>query len=438
MGHQSIGIGLVGCGVVGSGVVKLLVEQAALYHARLGKSLELRAVLCRREDIGERTAQVPTGKLVHDVDAFFKQIVDCDIIIELAGGKTFALDIVRHALTMGKHVVTANKALLASHGAELFALARKHKVAIAYEASCAGGIPLITAMQFNLASNQINALYGILNGTCNYILTQMTEQGKDYATALQEAQQQGFAEADPTLDVTGGDTSHKLAILASMAFGVTVIDRDIPCSGIDTLKLDDIHFADELGYRIKLLAIGERTDAGLSLSVAPCFVHANQQLANVGGPFNAVSIFGHAVGHTLFYGRGAGQMPTASAVVGDLLNLACGSYERAFHQLAIWPDQGKPLNKLSDDQQMTRYYLRLNALDVPGVVAQFAGALGEEGISLAAVMQHEVNAGGFVPVVVVTHQTSVGAMRRAADRIAALDCISGRPVCIRIVDMPQG
>ena len=197
MGSKSIGIGLVGCGVVGSGVVKLLVEQADLYRRRLGDtSLELRGVLCRRQDIGERTAQVPSGKLFHDVEPFFEQIADCRIVIELAGGKTFALEIVRRALMMGKHVVTANKALLAAHGPELFALARKHNVALAFEASCAGGIPLITAMQFNLASNQIHALYGILNGTCNYILTQMTEQGKDYDTALAEAQQQGFAEAE--------------------------------------------------------------------------------------------------------------------------------------------------------------------------------------------------------------------------------------------------
>ena len=438
MAQQAVKIGVVGCGTVGSGVVKLLVEQRELYARRLGRPVEIHRVLCRAEDVGPNTAQVPDGALVHDLDQFFADCQPCDIIIELAGGKTFAKVVVERALAAGKHVVTANKALLAAHGEELFALARKNGVSIAFEASCGGGIPIITSMQFNLIANQITAMYGILNGTCNYVLTQMMQEGKAYETALAEAQAAGYAEADPTLDVNGGDTTHKLAILASLAFGVAVTDDQISHSGIDTLDLSDITFGTELGYVMKLLAIAEKSDAGLALSVEPCFVAKDEQLAQVGGSFNAVSIFGHAVGHTLYYGRGAGQMPTASAVVGDVMSIIDGAYTAAFKNLTLWIDQHEPIKPMPVDQQTGRYYLRINALDVPGVVAKYSKALGDNGISIAAVMQHESKVGEFVPVVIVTHDANAGAVQRAAAAVAALDCIAGEPKVIRIVDMPEG
>jgi homoserine dehydrogenase len=438
MAKGPVKVGLVGCGTVGSGVVKLLVEQRELYARRLGRPIEIHRVLCRVDDVGEKTAQVPEGRLVHEVEQFFADCAECEVIIELAGGKTFALDVVRRALEGGRHVVTANKALLAAHGRELFALARRHGVSIAFEASCGGGIPIITAMQLNLIANRITAMYGILNGTCNYILTQMTREGKAYDTALAEAQAAGYAEQDPTLDVNGGDTAHKLAILASLGFGVAVTDDRIDHRGIDTVDLDDIRFAGELGYEMKLLAIGEAIDGRLALSVEPCFVDRAEQLAQVGGSFNALSIFGHAVGHTLYYGRGAGQMPTASAVVGDLMSIVTGAYPSAFANLALWPDVHEPAEPMSADERSARFYLRINALDTPGVVARFSKALGDEGISIAAVVQHEVKAGQFVPVVVITHEANAGAVRRAAQVIAELDVIQGQPVVIRIVDLPEG
>ncbi len=437
MAQDSVGVGLVGCGTVGSGVVKLLVEEADLYAQRLGKRLEIRSVLCRAEDVGEATAQVPDGTLIHDLDAFFNT-PDMDVVLELAGGTTFAKSVVERALTAGKHVITANKALLSLHGPELFALARSNNVSIAYEASSLGGCPVITALQHNLAGNRVTAMYGIFNGTCNYILTQMIGTGQSYAEALADAQKLGYAEADPTLDVSGGDTMHKLVILASMAFGARVEEEHVPCTGIDTLDLFDIDFGAEMGYGIKLLAIAEQTDAGLALSVGPCFVHADEPIAQVGGSFNAMSLYGHAVGHTFYYGRGAGQMPTASAVVGDLLNVAAGGYTALFENMTTWADR-QPAPKLADpDAVTTRYYLRMNVMDRPGVLANITRVLGEHGVSIAAVNQHEENTGQFVPLVVITHESAAGALRRSAEAIAQLEDVSGEPIAIRIVDMSEG
>ena len=437
LGRQSIGVGLIGCGTVGSGVVKLLLEEADLYADRLGRPVELRSVLVREEDRHYKTEQVPEGKLIHDVEAFFADD-SIDIVIELAGGTGAAREFVSRALTAGKHIVTANKALLAAHGPELFALARKHNVAIGFEASCAGGIPIITAIQFGLSANRINDLYGILNGTCNYILTEMAAGNKPYDTALGEAQEKGFAEADPTLDVSGGDTAHKLAIFASLIFGVAAHENDVACEGIEGVDLADIRFGMEMGYQMKLLAIAQRTGGGLSLRVHPCFIDADELLAQVRGSFNALSVFGHAVGHTLYYGRGAGQMPTASAVVADLLNIADGWYAQAFAGMRLWPDQFDPPSLIDPDQLRTRYYLRISAKDQPGVLAEIAAILGRGNISIAAVMQHEKAAGQFVPLVITTHDARDGDVRRAVEQIADLDVVDGQPVSIRIVDLPTG
>ncbi|MBI1371440.1 MAG: homoserine dehydrogenase [Phycisphaera sp.] len=444
MSDKAIGVGLIGCGTVGSGVVKLLVEEADVYAQRLGRPIVIRKVLVREQDKDYKTEQVPKGALVHDPDAFFADD-GIDVVIELAGGKGAALTFVKRALEAGKHVVTANKALLAAHGPELFPLARKHGVALAFEASCGGGIPFITALQHNLTANRNVAMYGILNGTCNYILTQMIDNGAPYEAALAEAQAAGFAEADPTLDVSGGDSAHKLAVLASLAFGVSLTDDEVPCEGIDTLDLTDVRFGTELGYTAKLLAIAERFNGKLALGVAPCFLHDDDPLARIGGSFNAISLFGHAVGHTLYSGRGAGMMPTASAVVGDLINIACGAYTAAFANLRIWPDQHEPADRMDPNDITTRFYLRVNVVDVPGVMGRLTTILGEHDISISAVMQHEpqeddeVHGGGdIVPVVITTHDAKAGALRAAVRKIAALDSTRGEPVVIRIVDLPEG
>ncbi len=486
MASNAIGIGMIGCGTVGGGVVKLLREQASLYARRLGRPVEIRRVLVRDAARAASSSGLPAERITSDADAFFAT-PDMPIIVEVAGGRGVISRHVRRSLEAGKHVITANKALLAAEGADLFALARKHHVSIAFEAAVAGGIPVITAMQFGLMANRIDALYGILNGTCNYILTEMTRQGKSYAVALAEAQARGYAEADPTLDVSGKDAAQKLAVIASLAFGVNVHENDVWNEGIDALDLADLRFARELGYDIKLLAIAERQGSSefrvpsseleerqedesrisnlesqisnpkseirnpkskiqnpksnpepsrLSLRVHPSFIHADAPLAQVHGSFNALSVYGHAVGHTMSYGRGAGRMPTASAVVSDILNVAGGWYPIACERMHLQSDKHEPVATVAADDLVSRFYIRMTARDVPGVMAKVSAILGDAGISLSAISQHEANVGQLVPLVIVTHQARQGALFAALQQIEQLDVIDGKPVCIRIVDMP--
>ena len=381
-----------------------------------------------------------------DADAFF-DTPGIDIVIEAAGGVEAAGALVERAIQQRRHIVTANKALLASRGPSLFRLAREAGVSIAFEASCGGGIPVVTALQFGLMANRIDALYGILNGTCNYILTQMTRQGRAYEEALSAAQDAGYAEADPTLDVSGRDAAQKLAVLASLAFGISLAGEEVDSRGIDGLALEDLRFAAELGYDTKLLAIaeaaksrlGDESDVefqgGVSVSVEPCLVPGRALLAQVGGAFNAVSIRGHAVGHTMYYGAGAGRLPTASAMVSDVLNIASGWYPQAFRAMRLTPDLHAPARLIPADERVAPYYLRLHALDRPGVVAKVAAALGERGISIGSFLQHEQDVGRFVPVVLTTHAARWGDVRQAVDAIAAMDEIEGDPVTLRMVPM---
>ncbi|QNN22116.1 homoserine dehydrogenase [Planctomycetales bacterium ZRK34] len=437
MSEASIGIGLIGCGTVGSGVITLLGEMREAYAQRLGRSLELRRVLVRNTTT-PRDAVVPANLMTDDPETFFGD-PDIDIVVEVAGGLDPVGGFVERALAAGKHVVTANKSLLAARGVELFALARKHDVCIAFEASCGGGIPILQALKFGLAANRVDALYGILNGTCNYILSQMSDHGAEYDAALTDAKAKGFAEADPTLDVTGADAAQKLAILASLAFGVAVNADDVSCQGIDEIEIEDIHYGVELGYAIKLLAIAERQDEGYVLRVHPCFVHMDEPLSQVRDAFNAVSVFGHAVGHSMFYGHGAGQMPTASAVVSDILNVAAGWYPQAFKSMAIWPDQHEPSQMVDPDDVNNRYYLRIAARDVPGVMAKVAKIIGDLGISISAILQHESDEdSGFVPLIITTHDAREGSVRQAAEALAQSDVVAGRPACLRIIELPTG
>ncbi|MFW6058624.1 MAG: homoserine dehydrogenase [Phycisphaeraceae bacterium] len=437
MSESAIGVGMIGCGTVGGAVAALLRDEAALYARRLGRPIALRRVLVRDVERAVERGAVDAALLTDDAEAFFAT-EDMPIVVEVAGGRGTIGEHVRAALRAGKHVVTANKALLAAEGPQLFALAREHDVSIAFEASCAGGIPCITALQQGLMANHIRGLYGILNGTCNFILSAMTCEGAPYADALAEAQRHGYAEADPTLDVSGADAAQKLAILASLAFGVAVNEEQVATAGIDALDLADVRFGRELDYDIKLLAIAERPteQSPVSLGVEPCFVHDDELLAKVGGASNALSVYGHAVGHTMYFGPGAGGMPTASAVVSDLLNVASGWYPVAFANMRLTPDVNGKAELVPAEALRSRFYLRVNALDVPGTMAKVTSMLGEGGISLSAVLQHESEPGEFVPVVITTHEAKRGDVDRAMQRIRKLDVISGEPRVIRIVDMP--
>jgi len=429
----TVGICMLGCGVVGTGVARILHDQAQLIEARTGLKLEIRHVVVRDAAKTRLHAQLPfhtdAEKAINDPST--------KIVIELMGGTETAAKYVERALTLGKPVVTANKSLLASRGPELFAIARKNKTCIAFEASCAGGIPIIDALMHGLVANRFDAMVGIVNGTCNFILTQMTRNGWKYQHALAEAQKLGFAEADPTLDVSGRDAAQKLAILASLAFNVRVKESDIFIEGIDRLQEAEIKFASELGYVLKLLAIARRHGSKISLRVHPTLVKQDDVLADVSGSFNAISVYGHALGHALFYGRGAGQMPTASAVVADLVNVALGVTPLAFSQLRIFPDQIPSADVLPVEDTTGRYYLRLAARDEPGVLAQVTRILGEKKISLSAILQREANNGGNVPVVITTHIAREGSVQAALKEIDRLPTIQPPTVCLRILDQPQ-
>ncbi|MGF1632643.1 MAG: homoserine dehydrogenase [Phycisphaerae bacterium] len=428
-------VALLGAGVVGRGVIRVLDKQRDLLAARMGKRFELRHVACR--DPARHQDLAHLVPLTTDAHAAVTD-PEVDVVIELIGGTTTAGELIRAALAHGKHVVTANKSLLAADAAGILSLAREHGRCVAFEASCGGGMPIINALQKGLVANRLHAMVGILNGTCNFILTKMTRQKMGYDEALKLAQEAGFAEADPTLDVSGRDAAQKLAILATLAFDAAAAEGDVYCEGIDTLEADDVTTAGELGYVIKLLAIGERTlDEKLSLRVHPTLVPAGNVLADVADSFNAISVFGDALGHALFYARGAGQMPTASAVVADLIGVAMGTTPLAFETLRIFHDSVPRADVLPVEQLQTRYYLRIEARDVPGVMARITDALGRNGISLSAVLQHEVaGADGFVPVVVTTHLAREGSMRQAVREINALPVVRRPAVLLRILDMP--
>lgn len=435
MADRTVGVCLLGCGIVGGGVVALLRDHREMLRHRTGIDFELRHVVVKGpEDYPPNHAQLPMST---DANAAIDD-PGSQIVIELIGGTTVAGTFIERAFRLGKPVVTANKSLLALRGPELFALARQHDACIAFEASCGGGIPIIDAVLRGLVANRIDALLGIVNGTCNFILTQMTQRNWSYDQALREAQKQGFAEANPTLDVSGRDAAQKLAILASLAFNVRIAESDIHVEGIDKLEAEDIRFARELGYVIKLLAMAERNPGDrVALRVHPTLVHKDHVLADVGGSFNAISVFGHALGHGLWYGRGAGRTPTASAVVSDLVGVAMGTTGLAFKQLRVFPDQTPKAAVLPFDELESRYYIRLSAKDEPGVLAQVTAALGKQGISLSAVLQHEDDETQTVPVVITTHSAKEGHLRAALQTIDALPTIAAPTVCLRIADQPK-
>ena len=434
MAQKKVGICLLGCGTVGGGVVNVLTEQHEMLRRRTGIDFQIVHVVVKgQEDYPPDAKTLPMGT---DAAAAIDD-PQTDIVVELIGGTGVAGVFVERALKLGKPVVTANKALLAVRGTELFALARAKKTCIGFEASAGGGIPIIDALCRGLAANRIDALLGIVNGTCNFILTKMTQNGWSYEQALGEAQKLGFAEANPAMDVQGRDAAQKLAILAGLSFNVRIAESDIHIEGIDTLDAQDIAYAGELGYVIKLLVIAQRMkNDAVSLRVHPTLVHKDEMLADVSGSFNAISVFSHALGHALWYGRGAGRMPTASAVVADLISVAQGLQGLLFEQMNVFMDKVPAAEVLPFDQLVSRYYIRLSAKDQPGVLAQVTAILGRHHISVSAINQHEGGENRSVAVVITTHQAIEGEVQAAIKEIDVLAVISSPTVCLRIIDMP--
>lgn len=437
MGEHIVRVGLAGFGTVGSGVAKLMIEDADSIAAKTGIRLELACVV-DIDTTSERPVTLPPGILTDDLNILCNDD-SIQIGVEMIGGTDVAKQVHLKMLAAGKDVVTANKALLAEHGNELYRVARENGRCVAFEASCAGGIPIVSAIRTGLTANNINLMYGIVNGTCNYILSNMTAHNQDFSEALAEAQAKGYAEADPTLDISGGDSAHKLAILASIAFGYEITLDDIFVEGIEGMSIDDIRYGGEMGYCLKLLAIGQRDDRGrISLRVHPSFIARDCSLARVAGSFNAVSIFGSAVGEVMFYGRGAGMMPTASAVVADVIDVALGNSGTTFSHLKLRPrSEAMPLIEKMDNL-VSRSYIRIMCKDRPGVVAQWSRVLADHDVSISGAIQHEdTGPDNTVPVVIATHPARQKDVSDALEDMERLDVIGGKPVCIRIVDIPE-
>lgn len=437
MEHKIVNIGMVGYGTVGTGVAKILSENADEITARTGLKLQLVCVV-DKDTTRPRDFGLPQGVLTDDLDVLLND-KSIDIALELVGGTTIAKDIQLKLIHSGKDVVTANKALLAERGSELFPEAINTGRCIAFEASCCGGIPIISAFRTGLAANKINGIYGIFNGTSNYILSNMTRNGSQFSDVLKKAQAKGFAEADPTLDINGVDTAHKLAILGGLAFNCTLKMDDISIEGIEDVDIVDIRSALEMGYILKLLAIGEKdADGQVSLRVHPAFVSEQNPLAQIDGPFNAVSVFGNAVGNTVFCGRGAGMMATASAVVADIIEIAQGNSHRIFKTMAMATGTQRKVPIKPIDEVNSRFYVRIMAKDLPGVFATYAQVLAKHNISISGAIQHEwIGPNNTVPVVITTHPTQQKNMTAALKEIERLDVVSQKPICIRIVDIPE-
>jgi homoserine dehydrogenase len=431
---ERVAVGLLGLGTVGTGVARLLDEASDRIARRAGRRLEWKWALVR-DPRKARALGLPVDRIVTDPKIILDD-PEVRIVVETMGGTDPTLAIVGDALAAGKDVVTANKALLAEHGPEVFAQARRHGRAVAFEGSVGGGIPIVYALSVSLAANQIQALAAIVNGTCNFILTAMTLDGLPYEVALKKAQELGYAEADPTLDVDGTDTAHKLAVLAQLAFGASVTTGEIPRLGIDRLQPADIRNAAELGYTVKLLALAKLSENGLELRVAPTLVRQGTPLADVRGPYNAIRVVGDAVGDTLFYGRGAGALPTASAVVGDLIDVAVGRAALTFRALNLWPEDAPRPRLASPRQVHSRYYLRFTIADRPGVLGTIAQVLGAHNISIASVIQHDPGddapPGTPVPLVFMTHSAVEADVMAAIAEIDRLDVVRPPSVCLGV------
>ena len=425
---RPLSVGVAGLGTVGGGVLKMLRDNADIVTARAGRSIAVTAVSAR--DRSKDRGFPVTGLRWYEDPVALASDPAVDVIVELIGGSEGpARALAEAAIAAGKPLVTANKALLAVHGAELAAAAEERGVPLGFEAAVAGGIPVIKALREGLSGNRISAVAGILNGTCNYILTQMRERGREFADVLTDAQKLGYAEADPSFDIDGIDAAHKLAILAALAFGRPVAFDQVHVEGIRRISAVDIAFATELGYRIKLLGIARQTDAGIETRVHPCMVPQTAPIARVDGVFNAIVAEGDFVGRVMLEGRGAGAGPTASAVVADLIDIARN------RTTPVWGAAGAALSTAPPvpmSSHIGPYYLRLMVVDRPGVIADVTAILRDMGVSLESMLQRGRSPGEAVPVVLVTHETKESAMRAALDRIGALPTVMEEPTLIRI------
>ncbi|MBX9298134.1 homoserine dehydrogenase [Chromobacterium piscinae] len=433
---KPINIGLLGVGTVGGGTATVLKRNAGEITRRAGREIRL-LVAASRDAAKARAALGPEVSVVDDVH----QVVDnpeVDIVVELIGGDAIAKELVLKAIANGKHVVTANKKLLALHGTEIFARAQEKGVMVAFEAAVAGGIPIIKTLREGLAANRIEWIAGIINGTSNFILTEMRDKGASFADVLAEAQKLGYAEADPTFDIEGHDAGHKLTIMAALAFGIPMQFDQCYLEGISKLDGRDIRYAEELGYRVKLLGLTRRTDKGVELRVHPTLIPEGRLIANVNGVMNAVLVKGDALGPTLYYGAGAGALPTASAVVADIVDvtrLLTSDPEHRVPHLAFQPDQLQDLPILPIAEVTSSYYLRIGAIDRAGVLANITRLLAENGISIEALIQKGSISDGTAEVVILTHRVQEKAINRAIAGIEELDSVAGQVVRLRMEEL---
>ena len=431
---EAVKVGLLGLGTVGGGTVNVLKRNAEEIARRAGRGIEVTHAAARDLSL-PRICDTSGIKLTTDPMEVVND-PDVEIIVELIGGDGLAKTMVLEAINNGKHVVTANKALIAKHGNEIFAAAQKKGVMVAFEAAVAGGIPIIKAIREGLAGNKIQWLAGIINGTGNFILTEMRDKGRDFDDVLKEAQALGYAEADPTFDVEGIDAAHKLTILASIAFGIPLQFDAAYTEGITKVTRDDVNYAEELGYRIKHLGVARRTDKGVELRVHPTLIPERRLIANVDGVMNAVLVQGDAVGPTLYYGAGAGDEPTASAVVADIVDVVrvlTSDPENRVPHLAFQPDALSDLPILSMEKVETAYYLRMQADDRPGVLADVTRILGDSGISIEAIIQKEPVVGSDkANIIMLTHRVKEAHMNKALAGIEALPSIHGDVTRIRM------
>ncbi len=431
MKKKAVSIGIVGFGTVGTGVVRILLEKSKFLEKRLGFPLVIEKIAdidIKRKD----KMKLPQNVFIQNAEAVMNNPT-IDIVVELIGGIHPAREYILNAIKKGKHIVTANKLLLATRGSDIFNAAQKNKIEVGFEASVAGGIPIIKIMRESLVGNRIQAIYGIINGTSNYILTKMTEDGIDFSTALREAQALGYAEADPTLDVEGIDAAHKLAILASLSFGVPFPLRKIYTEGITRIAPLDIRFASEFGYTIKLLAIAKYTNGYIELRVHPTMLPKEYLISSVNNVFNAVYIEGDAVGSALYYGRGAGDMPTGSAVVSDIVDIARNIKAGAVNRITgAGMPEGQNLRIKKMEDVLSSYYLRFSAIDKPGVLSRISGILGKYNISIKSVIQKGRKKEKAVPLVMMTHIAREKDVVFALKEINKLSVVSGKTMYIRV------